>query len=82
MQPQFPILMQRSLYDQLYPDSPITSHLVLAESLPKIEGRIEVFNSAIATFRAPSDRLATVRFGTFGTMFEVRFSQTLEPEPE
>ena len=55
MQPQFLILMRRFLYDQLYPDSPITSHLVLAESLPKIEGRIEVFNSAIETFRAPSD---------------------------
>ena len=55
MQPQFPILVRRFLYDQLYPDSAITSRLVFQESLPMIDGRIEVFNSAVATFRAPSD---------------------------
>ena len=55
MQPQFPMLMRRFLYDQLYPDSAITSRLVLPESLPMIDGKIEVFNSAITTFRAPSD---------------------------
>ena len=55
MRPQFPILMRRFLYDQLYPDSAITSRLVSPDSLPMIDGKIEVFNSAIATFRAPSD---------------------------
>ena len=47
--------MRRFLYDQLYPNSAITSRLVLPGSLPMIGGRIEVFNSAIATFHAPSD---------------------------
>ena len=55
MQPQFPLLMRRFLYDQLYPDSAILSRLVLPESLPIFDGKIEIFNSAIATFRAPSD---------------------------
>src|SRR5882762_5143402 len=55
MQPQFPMLLRRFLYDQLYPDSAITSRFVFPESLPVIDGRIEVFNSAIAAFRAPSD---------------------------
>ena len=41
--------------NQLYPNSTIPPHLVLPESLPMIDGRIEVFNSAIATFRSPSD---------------------------
>ena len=55
MQPQFPILVRRFLYDQVYPDSAIPSRLVLTASLPNIDGRIEVFNSAVATFCAPSD---------------------------
>ena len=55
MQPQFPILMWRFLYNQLYPDSTLPSHLVLSESLPMIDGRIAVFNSAISTFCASSD---------------------------
>jgi hypothetical protein len=55
MQPQFPTLVRRFLYNQLYPNSTIPPRLILPESLPTIDGRIEVFNSAIATFRAPSD---------------------------
>ena len=55
MQPQFPMLLQRFLYNQLYPNSTIPPRLVLPESLPMIDGRIEVFNSTIATFCAPSD---------------------------
>ena len=55
MQPRFPMLMRRFLYDQLYPNSTIPSLLVFPESLPMIEGMIEVFNSTIATFHAPSD---------------------------
>ena len=55
MQPLFPLLTQRFLYDQLYPDSAIPSHLVFPESLPMIDGKIEVFNSTLATFCVPSD---------------------------
>ena len=55
MEPQFPVLVRRFLYDQLYPNSAISSRLVFPESLPVIDGKMEVFNSAIATFRAPSD---------------------------
>jgi hypothetical protein len=57
MQPQFPMLVRRFLYNQLYPNSIIPPRLVLPESLPMIDsdGKIEVFNSAIAIFRAPSD---------------------------
>ena len=55
MQPQFPMILRRFLYNQLYPNSTIPPRLVLPESLPMIDGRIEVFNSAIATFCTPSD---------------------------
>ena len=49
------MLLRRFLYDQLYPDSAITSCFVFSESLPVIDGKIEVFNSAIAAFCAPSN---------------------------
>ena len=55
MQPQFPILMQIFLYDQVYSNSKIPSCLILLGSLLMIDGKIEVFNFAIATFCAPSD---------------------------
>ena len=55
MQPLFPKLMHRFLYDQLYLNSVILSHFILDESLPIIDGKIEVFNSAVATFNAPSN---------------------------
>ena len=48
-------MVRRFLYDQLYPNSIIPSEDVLPDSYPEIEEKIHVFNSAVATFRAPSD---------------------------
>jgi hypothetical protein len=53
--PNFPILVRRFLYDQLNLASPIPSHEILESAYPTIEGNICTFNSAIATFHAPSD---------------------------
>ena len=55
IQPLFPKLVHRFLYDQLYLNFAISSHFILDESLPIINGKIEVFNSAVAMFNAPSD---------------------------
>ena len=55
MQLLFPKLMCRFLYDQLYLDSALLSCFILDESLPIIDGKIEVFNSTVAMFNAPSD---------------------------
>ena len=55
MQPLFPKLVCRFLYDQLYLNSTISSCFILDKSLPIIDGKIGVFNSAVATFNAPSD---------------------------
>lgn len=52
---EFPELLRRFLYDQLYPDARVPSALVSIEACPKFEGRISVFYSASATFCAPSD---------------------------
>jgi hypothetical protein len=54
-QPSFPSLVRKFLYTQLYPDSEISPHDILEDSLPMISDKIHVFNSAIATFYAPSD---------------------------
>jgi hypothetical protein len=48
-------MVRRFLYDQLYPDSTIPSEDVLEDSYPEVEEKIHVVNSAVATFRAPSD---------------------------
>lgn len=50
-------MVRKFLYDQLYPNSMIPSEDVLPDSYPQIEDseKIHVFNSAAATFRAPSD---------------------------
>lgn len=48
-------MVRKFLYDQLYPDSAIPSEDILEDSYPKISGNLFVFNSAVATFRAPSD---------------------------
>ena len=48
-------MVRRFLYDQLYPNSTIPSEDILLDSYPEIEEKIHVFNSAVATFRAPSD---------------------------
>ena len=48
-------MVRRFLYDQLYPDSTVPSGDVLEDLYPEVEEKIHVFNSAGATFRAPSD---------------------------
>ena len=53
--PSFPLMVRRFLYDQLYPDSEIPSFLLEDTAYPRFDGRIQVFYSAVATFRAPSD---------------------------
>ena len=54
-QPSFPSLVQKFLYAQLYPDSEISLHDILEDSLPMISDKTHVFNSAIATFYASSN---------------------------
>ena len=52
--PSFPIMIRQFLYDQLYPDSEIPS-LLEVTAFPDFNGRISIFYSMTATFRAPSD---------------------------
>lgn len=54
-QPQLPELVRRFLYDQLYPDSHLTSSDVSLNACPTFSGDISVFPSAAATYYAPSD---------------------------
>jgi len=54
-QPQFPEALRRFLYDQVHPDSNISSADVDIEECPNFMGRIYVYHSAIARFYAPSD---------------------------
>ena len=54
-QPSFPRLVRKFLYTKLYPNSAISPDDILENSLPMIDDKIHVFNSAIATFHAPSD---------------------------
>jgi hypothetical protein len=51
--PSFPKLLRKFLYEQLH-DSDNTASSS-QDSHPRINGRVHVFNSAIATFYAPSD---------------------------
>ena|ERR1700688_212973 len=53
--PDFPQLIRRFLYDQAYPDARLSSSQVSIEACPVSAGKISVFYSASATFRAPSD---------------------------
>jgi len=48
-------MIRRFLYDQLYPDSRIPSSELETSAYPNFDGRILIFYSATATFRAPSD---------------------------
>lgn len=48
-------LTRRFLYDQLYPDSDISGSDVDISECPELRGLVTVFNSAVATFYAPSD---------------------------
>jgi hypothetical protein len=54
-QPLFPRLVRKFLYTELYPDSAVSPDDILEGSLPMIDDKIHVFNSAIVTFYAPSD---------------------------
>jgi hypothetical protein len=53
--PDFPHLIRRFLYDQIYPNARIPSSQVSIDACPVFEGKVSVFYSASATFRAPSD---------------------------
>jgi hypothetical protein len=54
-QPTFPFLLKKFLYQQLYPHSELSFLEALEASYLEIDGNIRTFNSAVATFRAPSD---------------------------
>jgi hypothetical protein len=54
-QPSFPELIRRFLYDQQYPDCPLTSTNVSLHACPPFAGVISVFASATASYYAPSD---------------------------
>ena len=53
-QPTFPMLVKKFLYRQLYPNSELSFMEALEASCLEIDGKIRIFNSAIATFHAPS----------------------------
>ena len=53
--PQLTELSHRFLFDQLNPDSEVSSNDIQLELCPEITGKISVFHSAVATYFAPSD---------------------------
>jgi len=53
--PEFPQLIRRFLYDQTYPNGRFSSSQVEINACPVFTGKISVFYTASATFRAPSD---------------------------
>jgi hypothetical protein len=53
--PNFPMLVRRFLYDQLYPDNLLSSSEVPLRECPSYSGKVRVYNSAVAIFHAPSD---------------------------
>ncbi|KAH7918155.1 hypothetical protein BV22DRAFT_1108435 [Leucogyrophana mollusca] len=53
--PNFPLLLRLFLYDQLYADDTHSAADVPLRNCPSYTGRIDVFNSAVSTFFAPSD---------------------------
>ena len=54
-QPCLPELLRRFLYDQVHPNSVVSSSDVTLNECPQFYGRISVFHSAVARFYAPSD---------------------------
>lgn len=54
-QPSLPELIRRFLYDQRYPDCPLTSTNVSLHACPPFDGMVSVFASAAASYYAPSD---------------------------
>ncbi|KAG2126611.1 hypothetical protein DEU56DRAFT_872879 [Suillus clintonianus] len=53
--PDLQRLIRHFLFSQLYPNDPRDLEDVPATSCPRHEGKLQVFNSAAATFYAPSD---------------------------
>ena len=53
--PEFPQLIRRFLYDQIYPQARVSSFHVSIDACPAFSGKFSVFHCASATFRAPSD---------------------------
>ena len=54
-QPSLPELIRQFLYDQQYPECPLTSTKVSLHACPPFSGMIFVFASAITNYYAPSD---------------------------
>jgi hypothetical protein len=55
-QPNLQGLIRRFLFDQLHPDSPISSEFIALSACPDFNGKATVFHSALATFYSPSDQ--------------------------
>lgn len=53
--PEFSQLLHRFLYDQVYPGAHVPSSHVSIDACPMFRGKISIYRSASATFRAPSD---------------------------
>jgi hypothetical protein len=53
--PAFPKLIRRFLYDQLNPESELTSSDVPLRDCPAFTGKVSIFSSAAASYYAPSD---------------------------
>lgn len=54
-QPHFPEAFRRFLWDQLHPNSDISSADIPLVDCPQFYGKINVYHSAVARFYAPSD---------------------------
>jgi len=54
--PDFPTMIRCFLYDQLYPNCPLTSSNVPLFTCPSFDGIISVHNSAATMYYAPSDQ--------------------------
>ncbi len=53
--PDFPQLIHRFLYNQIFPNACIPASQVSIDACPVFEGNISIFYSACAIFHAPSD---------------------------
>lgn len=53
--PRFPELVRRFLYEQLNPEMQDSAFNIPLDQCPDFRGRIYIYNSAVATFHAPSD---------------------------
>ncbi|PSS35368.1 hypothetical protein PHLCEN_2v1705, partial [Hermanssonia centrifuga] len=57
--PQFPNMVRRFLQDQIHPDRPFSSEIPLITECPSFRGKLSEYNSAAATYYAPSDLSGT-----------------------